>query len=93
MNLYPPIHGVQPKWCGRWFELGEKIVPLLSYGENFSGWNDQLTLLHEESTESHHFIDLTSRKHAIQELKQHLINHGQPVLLNVVCSSGYLIAI
>ena len=56
----------QPKWNGNEFELGEIRLPVLEYSENFIGWSDDLTALHEDALGSSHPIDVASRKMAIK---------------------------
>jgi len=67
------------------------MVPVLSYGENQSGWNDDLTLLHEGNAGSMHFIDLASRAHTLSEMRHWLPAVEQPVVMDIGCSSGFMI--
>ena len=80
-----------PIWTGRGFQIGGQIASVLSYGENQSGWNDDLTLLHEGNAGSMHFIDLASRAHTLSEMRHWLPAVEQPVVMDIGCSSGFMI--
>lgn len=64
---------------------------VLAYEVGESGWSDELTELHESATDpGAHFIDVASRRHAINELKRTLGN--RPVsIMEVGCSAGHLL--
>lgn len=96
MNLpftLPPItaEGAIPLWKGNGFQVGNEFNKVLQYSINTLGWNDDLTFFHEESAGDQHFIDRASRDHAIQQLKTHLKNKKNPVILEVGCSSGFML--
>jgi SAM-dependent methyltransferase len=63
----------------------------LEYSENFSGWSDDLTKLHEDATQDIHPIDLSSRADAVRQLRRHLGSTKNPVILEIGCSSGFLL--
>lgn len=89
--LPPPTgYSVSPKWDGRNFVFGDQSTPVLEYSENFTGWSDDLTMLHEESVGSNHPIDLASRNHALRQVKK-FIPFDNAVILEIGCSSGFLI--
>jgi SAM-dependent methyltransferase len=91
MISFPPINNTTPIWTGHGFQIGDQIVPVLSYGGEQSGWNDDLTLLHEDTAGSNHFIDLASRSHAINEMRQAINLADQPVIMDIGCSSGFML--
>lgn len=88
----PPTtpQGITPIWRGDGFQIGQDYCSILQYSENNQGWNDELTSLHEESVGDQHFIDCASRDHAIQQLQKHVLQ-AHPTLLEIGCSSGYLL--
>jgi hypothetical protein len=77
-----------PLWDGCGFRLGGKHVPVLEYSENFAGWSDELTTLHEESSGDTHPIDVASRADAVGQLRRHL-SGTRPTILEIGCSSGF----
>jgi SAM-dependent methyltransferase len=78
-------------WTGNGFDVGGQQVSLLSYGVGASGWTDDLTNLHEGAAAGGaHPVDTASRRHAVRELQKHLPS-GHGVVLEVGCSSGYLL--
>jgi len=62
----------------------------LEYSENFSGWSDELTDLHEEAAADGHPIDVLSRDYAIEQIENAAIDKPN-VVMEIGCSSGYLI--
>lgn len=90
--VLPPPEGysVSPKWDGRNFVLEDQSTPVLEYSENFAGWSDDLTELHEEAVGSSHPIDIASRNDALAQIKKY-IPHPQAVIMEIGCSSGFLI--
>lgn len=86
----PPGFDDRPLWTGHGFALGSTIVPVLEYSENFAGWSDDLTSLHEEVAGADHPIDLASRSDAVEQLRQHVTN-PDAVILEIGCSSGFLL--
>ena len=86
----PPGSSQTPVWTGHGFQIGSRVVPLLSYEVGASGWTDDLTTFHEESAGSAHFIDRASRQRALGQLALHTKSES-PVLLEIGCSSGFLL--
>jgi SAM-dependent methyltransferase len=79
-----------PEWTGHGFRVGNQLLPVLEYSENFGGWSDDLTLLHEETLGDSHPIDRASRGDALNQLKAQL-REPAPSILEIGCSSGFLI--
>jgi len=90
--VLPPPTGcsVSPKWDGRNFVLGDQSTPVLEYSENFAGWSDDLTKLHEEAAGRNHPIDIASRNDALAQIRKYM-KHPQAVIMEIGCSSGFLI--
>lgn len=90
-DLPPPVgYSVSPKWDGQNFVFGDQRMPVLEYSENFAGWSDDLTALHEEAAGDSHPIDLASRNDAIAQVKKFMPS-AQAVIMEIGCSSGFLI--
>jgi SAM-dependent methyltransferase len=89
----PPPDGfkLEPIWTGRGFKIGSFEFSVLEYSENFQGWSDELTSLHEVSVGDVHPIDEASRAEAIRQLKLRLQGVNSPAILEIGCSSGYLL--
>ena len=64
----------------------KKII--LEYNENFEGWTEGHTSMHEDSLNSNHIIDIYSRKNLINNFPK---NISKKKILEIGCSSGYLI--
>ncbi|GAB7521231.1 hypothetical protein PBS_02140 [Paraburkholderia sp. 2C] len=79
-----------PQWDGKNFVVGDVHTPVLEYSENFAGWSDDLTALHEEAAGENHPIDVASRRNAIDEVRKS-IRTSTPVIMEIGCSSGFLI--
>jgi ubiquinone/menaquinone biosynthesis C-methylase UbiE len=90
---WPRIPGATeaPAWSGKEFTIGAKRTPVLAYGDTESGWSDELTSFHEETAGENHPIDCASREHALEQLSRHLRPAGVPTILEVGCSSGYML--
>lgn len=90
--ILPALAGYSesPKWDGEAFIFGDQRMAVLEYSENFAGWSDNLTALHEEAAGDRHPIDLASRKDAIAQVRQYLPS-SNAVIMEIGCSSGYLI--
>ena len=90
--VLPPPAGssISPQWDGQNFVLGDQSTPVLEYSENFAGWSDDLTALHEEAAGDSHPIDLASRNDAVAQVKKCLPS-AQAVIMEIGCSSGFLI--
>lgn len=91
---FPPVSPGQdvPVWNGSAFVHSGSSTRVLAYEVGESGWSDELTDLHESATESgSHFIDMASRKHAVNELKRTLGSRPASIM-EVGCSAGHLLA-
>lgn len=86
----PAGYSDSPKWDGQAFVFGDQRTSVLEYSENFSGWSDDLTALHEEAVGESHPIDLASRRDAIAQLRKFL-PPTNAVIMEIGCSSGFLI--
>ena len=96
MNIpfgFPPTiaDGGIPLWEGSGFRIGDEFTKVLQYSINNLGWNDELTFFHEESAGEQHFIDRASRDHAILQLQKHLKKINNPIILEIGCSSGFML--
>ena len=80
-----------PEWTCAGFRLGERFVPVLEYNENFAGWSDDLTTLHEDAAGDSHPIDTASRDDALAQLRFNLKDCVAPAILEIGCSSGFLL--
>ena len=87
----PAGYSDSPKWDGRNFVFGDQRTAVLEYSENFAGWSDDLTALHEEAAGDSHPIDLASRKDALAQVKRYMPT-TDAVILEIGCSSGFLIS-
>lgn len=87
---FPSLNGVIPEWTGNGFLLDEKKVPVLDYGSNLDGWNDDLTTFHEEEAGSRHPIDIASRLQALEVLQKNSVVDG--VILEIGCSAGHMLS-
>jgi SAM-dependent methyltransferase len=96
MNLdsFPwPIVGERrtiPTWDGDCFIVESERFEILTYGQSESAWSPELTALHEKEASASHPIDIASRKMAIESMKL-LQHHRNPIILDVGCSSGFLV--
>ena len=92
----PPLPGSQsgPVWTGRGFRIGSQRVGVLRYPVLPSGWTDELTGFHEAAAGEVHFIDVASRQNALDALRKWAGwgDSGRPVIVDVGCSSGFMIA-
>jgi SAM-dependent methyltransferase len=86
----PPNAASFPEWIENGFRLGQQVVPVLEYSENFAGWSDDLTTLHEEAAGEAHPIDVASRQDALRQLQSHL-STKTPCILEIGCSSGFML--
>lgn len=81
-----PVH-----WTGTGFSIGgNHLCKVLCYDRNSSNWSDELTRLHEEECGSRHPIDNASRRCAVRSVRKWTVG-SNPVVLDVGCSSGFLI--
>jgi SAM-dependent methyltransferase len=91
---FPPVSAGEesPVWNGDAFVRSGKSTRVLAYEVGESGWSDELTELHESATEEgSHFIDVASRRSAINELKR-AIGSKSAWIIEVGCSAGHLLA-
>ncbi len=79
-----------PQWTGNGFQVGNDFFRVLEYSSNDMGWSDDLTRFHEDTAGSDHFMDEASRRHAVEQLRRHVMVDN-PVILDVGCSSGFLL--
>lgn len=89
----PPLmqNGPYPLWTGHDFQIGSERTKILHYSTNNSGWNDDLTSCHENTAGDNHFIDKASRNYTLSELKKNLAPLTMPIILEIGCSSGYML--
>ena len=81
-----------PKWDGQAFIFDGQRTPVLEYSENFAGWSDDLTALHEEAAGDNHPIDIASRNNAIEQVRRSFFRPvSSSVIMEIGCSSGFLI--
>jgi SAM-dependent methyltransferase len=80
----------RPIWDGTQFLIGDSRHRILEYSENFAGWSDNLTALHEESAGDNHPIDVASRLDAISQVEKCNVD-GDSIIMEIGCSSGFLI--
>lgn len=93
MPAFPPLPGSceAPVWTGDGFRVGGRVERVLAYDVGESGWTDALTEFHEEVAEAgNHAIDVASRRYAVESLARS-VRSGAPVLMDIGCSSGYLL--
>lgn len=98
------IHGEDVYWDGKNFYFDEKISPFYdasiarSTSEDAKqfqadvGWTHDLTKLHEDNLGGQHPMDLLSRALTISDLERIISNQRRWVILEVGCSSGFLLS-
>lgn len=86
----PPGASGTPVWTGKGFLLEGKDCPVLSYSPGSSGWTDELTSFCEDTAGATHPVECSSRRDAIEQLKQH-VGGKTPVILEVGSSSGFML--
>jgi len=79
-----------PRWTGRGFQVGDALVPVLSYPCGDSGWTDELTSFHEDVAGGSHPLDRASRRHALEQVERH-VGDRPATILEVGCSSGFML--
>jgi SAM-dependent methyltransferase len=84
-----PDRDAAPVWRGTGFISGDQECRVLAYQTAESHWSDDLTSLHEAEAGRHHPIDVASRELAVVSMRG--IRHDGPVLLDVGCSSGFVL--
>ena len=89
----PPLsqNGPDPIWTGHDFQVGHARTKVLHYSTNNAGWNDELTTYHENAAGDNHFIDQASRHYTLTQLKKNLSTVTKPTILEIGCSSGYML--
>jgi len=92
-KIFPPLPKTTeiPVWTNRGFQIGDRILPILSYEAGPSGWSDELTTFHENTAGDSHFIDIASRRQAVLQVDRYT-SEPSPVILDIGCSSGFLLA-
>lgn len=88
----PPLvsGGPNPEWTGAGFCVGSQNTPVLEYSENFRGWSDELTDLHEDALAGSHPVERASMADALRQIGRHAPGPA-PTILEVGCSSGFLL--
>src|SRR5580658_9206991 len=89
---FPPPPGCNelPVWTGRGFQLGGRILPILTYELGSSGWTDELTVFHENTAGADHFIDRSSREHALSRVRR-AVSGANASIIEIGCSSGFVL--
>ena len=70
--------------------VGDHSQRVLCYDLGSSGWSDELTEFHEDIGDEDHYMNVASREYALSRMERWL-SHPEPVLLDIGCSSGYMI--
>jgi ubiquinone/menaquinone biosynthesis C-methylase UbiE len=86
----PTGHAEPPRWDGEYFVVGNERRKVLCYESAPSHWTPDLTVLHEAEAGLHHPIDQASRHLAVESIRRFGRPHD-PVILDVGCSSGFLL--
>lgn len=86
----PPGTGRVPDFDRGWMVDGDRREPFLSYVsvDTSVNWSDELEALHEGATREH-FIDVWTRRAILDRIGP---LPASPTLLDLGCSSGYLLA-
>src|SRR6266852_6012270 len=87
----PPGAITAPLWTEQGFVVDSVPRGVLSYAAGDSGWTDQLTSFHEDTAGSSHPIDRASRTNALRQLEAHALDKERLNVLEVGCSSGFLL--
>jgi len=91
MTLPPPLGATErPVWTGTAFKVGTTTHRVLAFEQDQSGWSEDLFALHQANVGGDHFIDVASRRHALQELDRWLPGPGG-VIVEIGCSGGYFL--
>ncbi len=80
-----------PVWVEGGFRIGENWTPVLRYSDSHLGWTDDLTRFHENIAGSNHWIDKSSRQYAAEQIKKHLRQTSNKVILEIGSSSGEML--
>ncbi len=70
--------------------VGGERLRVLDYGAEPTGWTDELTSIHEDVDDEHHFTNVASREHALRGVVRWAPT-SNPLILDVGCSSGYML--
>jgi SAM-dependent methyltransferase len=91
VDLPPPPGATQaPVWTGTEFRLGATTRRVLAFDVGETGWSEQLFQLHQEHAGGDHFMDVASRRHALEELEKWLPGRAGTIL-EIGCSGGYFL--
>ena len=85
----PPGASSAPVWTDGGFFVDGVPTDVVCYTIGASAWSDDLTVFHEENAGTDHPIDIASRDHALSGLDH--VTRENPVVLEIGCSSGYLL--
>lgn len=90
--VFPPNepYSAVPHWNGEEFVIDCQRTPVLEYSENFAGWSDDLTALHEVAVGHSHPIDVASREDALVQIRR-VMPKSDAVIIEIGCSSGFLL--
>lgn len=86
----PPDTSESPVWTGTGFLVGDRKQRVICYDLGSSGWSDALTEFHEDIGDEDHYMNVASREYALSRMARWLCN-PEPVVLDIGCSSGYMI--
>lgn len=86
---FPPQPGSSdiPIWTGRGFRIGDRVTPILAYEVGLSGWTDELTGFHSDTSGEDHYIERASRRHTVDQLRSWLTT-DPAIIMDIGCSTG-----
>jgi SAM-dependent methyltransferase len=92
--MFPsPATGSGPAvWNGTRFCVGDHFERILSYDAGAPGWTEELTELHESVDDEDHYMSVASREQAAGSMQRWLAA-PDPVILDVGCSTGYMLGL
>jgi SAM-dependent methyltransferase len=93
MNVFK-FDGFRPELKISWNGISFNSIKnsnLYEFSENFSGWSDDLTVLHEHAIGSGHPIDIYGRSITVEIIRSHA-KSNKVTVLEIGCSSGYLLS-
>lgn len=90
---WPPIPGQPdcPQWDGEEFTIGNLRTPILQYSVRPSGWDDEMASLVTREVDKNKPIGKASREFVLAELVRHLGSESARTILEVGCSTGFLL--
>jgi SAM-dependent methyltransferase len=90
---WPPLPGQsdRPRWTGTEFVASGTSSPILQYSVRPTGWDDELANLVEHEVDDQKPVGKASRRHVLGEFQRLLKATERPVILEVGCSTGYLL--